>query len=71
MPDEARFAIPFHQIGSKDVALVGGKNAWLGEMIASLQGGRHPRAGIASISVSPDSFAEVKTRVAEAERELD
>jgi pyruvate,water dikinase len=29
------------------------------------------RAGIASISVSPDSFAEVKTRVAAAERELD
>jgi pyruvate,water dikinase len=29
------------------------------------------RAGIDSISVSPDSFAEVKTHVAEAERELD
>jgi pyruvate, water dikinase len=37
MPDETHLAIPFHQIGSEDVALVGGKNASLGEMIASLR----------------------------------
>jgi pyruvate,water dikinase len=37
MADETRLAIPFQEIGSKDVVLVGGKNASLGEMIASLE----------------------------------
>jgi hypothetical protein len=37
----------------------------------SARSGPSGHGGIDSISVSPESFAEVKTHVAEAERELD
>ena len=54
---ERRFIRPFRTISNGDVAVVGGKNASLGEMYAI-------DLGIDSISLNPDSVVATLQRLA-------